>query len=188
MQLSTDSSAGSTSETIKGTVKAPDSISMDFYLSSPDTPDYTVIIIGDQAWVKSPAAGEWQTVDAAEAQAEVSGLLPKDFWGNFPVDKVISVSSDKGQETINGISAEHYQISGASPDTMAALAEIFGGADQENQPTSFSMDLWSAKDGGWPAKAAISATYPPGADISQASITWEVSDVNSSDISIQPPA
>lgn len=185
MELSGD---GSTTVIIKGAVKAPDSISLDFYVSDSNTPINSMIIIGNQAWAKSSTDGEWQSVAIADAEGEVSGLLPKDFWGGFPVDKVVAVSSDKGEETVNGIKTEHYQISQPDADTMAKLAEIFGGADPENQPDKFSMDLWRADDGGWPAKATMSATYPEGASVSEASVSWEVSDVNSSDISVQPPA
>lgn len=177
---------GATSVTIKGSVKAPDSIAMDFYLSDSDTPVSSMVIIGTQAWTKNSVSGQWETVDIAEAEGEISGLLPKDFWGDFPIDKIIAVSSDQGEETVNGVQARHYQISEASPDTMAKLAEIFGSAD--NQADKFSMDFWRATDGGWPVKATISATYPAGSQVTQASVSWEVSDVNSSAVTVQPPA
>jgi hypothetical protein len=183
MQMTGD---GADSVTIKGSVKSPDSVAMDFYLAGSDTPVSSMIMIGTQAWSKSSTSGEWQPVDIAEAEGEVAGLLPKDFWGAFPFDQIISVSTDQGEETVNGVQAHHYQISEAGPETMAKLAEIFGSADQTSQPDKFSMDLWRAPDG-WAVKAMISATYPEGSDITQAAITWEVSDVNSSAVSIEPP-
>ncbi|MCJ7491162.1 MAG: hypothetical protein MUP15_03270 [Dehalococcoidia bacterium] len=179
---------GATSVTIKGSVKAPDSIAMDFYLSDSDTPISSMIIIGSEAWTKNSVSGQWETVDIAEAEGEVSGLLPRDFWGSFPIDEIIGVSSDQGEETVNGVKARHYQISEASADTMAKLAEIFGAGDSGTQPDKFAMDLWRASDGGWPVKATISATYPAGSEVTQASVSWEVSEVNSSAVSIQPPA
>jgi hypothetical protein len=184
MQMTGD---GATSVTIKGSVKAPDSIAMDFYLSDSDTAVNSMVIIGTQAWTKNSVSGQWETVDIAEAQGEISGLLPKDFWGDFPIDKITGVSSDQGEETVNGVKTHHYQISEADADTMAKLAEIFGGADQGTQPDKFAMDLWRASDGGWPVKATISATYPAGSEVTQASVSWEVSDVNSSAVSVQPP-
>jgi hypothetical protein len=114
--------------------------------------------------------------------------MPKDFWGLFPMDEIVGVSSDLGEETVNGVQAHHFQIKDANAETMSKLAEILGAGESGTQPDSFSMDLWRADDGGWPVKALINATYPAGADVSQASITWEVSDVNSSAVSIQPPA
>ncbi len=178
---------GATSIVIKGSIVAPDSVSIDFYLSDTDTPVNSLVIIGSQAWTKDSTTGEWQSIDVAEAQSEIQGLLPKDFWGDFPMDKIIGVSSDLGEENVNGIQSHHYQISQASPDTMAKLVEIFGTGDPESQPQSFDMDLWRADDGGWPVKANISATYPQGSQITQASVTWEVSDVNSSAVTVQPP-
>ena len=184
MELSGD---GATGVTIKGAVEAPDGISMDFYLSDSDTPVNSIIMIGTQAWAKNSIAGQWESVDIAEAEGQVSGLLPKDFWGDFPVDKIVGVSSDEGEETVNDVKAQHYQITDTTGDTLAKLAELFGGADQGGQPEKFSMDLWLAADGGWPVKATIGATFPAGSEITQASISWEVTDANNSDISIQPP-
>ena len=183
MEMSGD---GANSVIIKGSVKAPDSIAMDFYLTGSDTPVNSMIIIGTQAWSKSSTSGQWQQVDIAEAEGQIAGLLPKDFWGAFPFDQIISVSTDEGEETVNGVQARHYQINEAGPETMAKLAEVFGSADPASQPDKFSMDLWRAADG-WAVKATISATYPAGSEITQATITWEVSDVNSSAVSIQPP-
>jgi hypothetical protein len=185
MQMSGD---GATSITIKGSVKAPDSISMDFYLSDSDAAVNSIVIIGTQAWTKNSVSGQWETVDIAEAEGEISGLLPKDFWGDFPLDTIVGVSSDLGEESVNGVTAHHYQISEADADTMAKLAEIFGAGDSGTQPDKFAMDLWRATDGGWPVKATIGATYPAGSEVTQASVSWEVSDVNSGDVSIQPPA
>jgi hypothetical protein len=184
MQMSGD---GASSVLIKGTIVVPDSIQMDFYLSDTDTPVNSLVIIGSNAWTKNSTTGEWESIDVAEAQGEISGLLPKDFWGGFPMDKIIGVSTDLGEETVNGVQAHHYQITQASPETMAKLAEIFGSSDSETQPTSFDMDLWRADQGGWPAKAAISATYPEGSQVSQASVSWDVTEVNTG-LTIQPPA
>ncbi|HUS83484.1 MAG TPA: hypothetical protein VM013_09560 [Dehalococcoidia bacterium] len=178
---------GATSVTIKGAVEAPDSISMDFYLSDSDTPINSIIIIGTQAWAKNAITGQWESVDIAEAESQVSGLLPKDFWGDFPVEKIISLSSDEGEETVNDVTAQHYRISDATGDTLAELTELFGGADQGGRPEKFSMDLWLAVDGEWPIKSTIGATYPAGSEITQATISWEVIDANNSDISVQPP-
>jgi hypothetical protein len=178
---------GAISITLKGAVEAPDNVSIDFYLADSETPVSSLIIMGTQAWEKDSITGQWQSVDMADAESQVSGLLPADFWGDFPFDEVIGVSSDKGQETVNDVKAQHYQISDASGDTLAKLAQILGG-DSEGQPETFSMDLWLAADGDWPVKATISATFPAGSDITQATIAWELTDANGGDISIQPPA
>jgi hypothetical protein len=184
MQVSGDSA---TSVTIKGSVVAPDSIQMDFYLSESDTPVNSIIIIGDKAWSKSSASGQWESIDVAEAEGEISGLMPKDFWGQFPMDEIVGVSSDLGEETVNGVQAHHFQIKDANAETMSKLAEISGPASQ-GPSRQFLHGPLRADDGGWPVKALINASYPAGTDISQASITWEVSDVNSSAVSIQLPA
>jgi hypothetical protein len=184
MQMTGD---GADSVTIKGSIISPDSVQMDFYLAGSDTPVNQMIIIGQQAWMNSTSTGEWQSVAISDAEGQIAGLLPKDFWGSFPFDQIVGVSTDLGQETVNGIDAHHYQINEASPATLAQLADIFGSTDESTQPQQFSMDLWRASDG-WPVKATISATYPAESSVGQASISWEVSDANSSSVTIQPPA
>jgi hypothetical protein len=184
MQMSGD---GASTVEIKGTVVASDSIQMDFYLSGSDTPVNSIVIIGSKAWSKNSSTGEWESIDVSDAQAQISGLMPKDFWGEFPMDQIVAVSNDLGEETVNGVQAHHYQINKATPEEMAQLAQIFGSSDPETEPSSFDMDLWRADDGGWPVKANISATYPEGSDVSQAAVGWSITDVNSG-LTIQPPA
>jgi len=179
---------GTTPVTIKGTVKAPDSIALDFYLSDSDTPVGSMIIIGDKAWAKNAVTGTWEEGDITEAEAEITGLRPADFWGDFPIDEIIGVSVDKGEETVNDVKAQHYQINDATGDTLAQLAEIFGGGEGSDQPEKFSIDLWLASDGDWPLKATVNATFPAGSEITHASVDWQVTDVNSDNISIEPPA
>ncbi len=184
MDLAAD---GSTSIKISGTVKNPDGIRMDFYLADSTTPISSLVIVGSEAWTQNEGDTSWQTLSLAEAQGEVMGLMPKDFWGSFPIDKLVALSKDQGQENVNGVQAHHYQISEVDADTMAKLAEIFGGNGESDQPTSFSMDLWRVDSGGWPAKATINVGYPPGGEVTQGQITWEVKDVNAVTESIVPP-
>ncbi len=184
MDLSAD---GSTSVKISGTVQNPDSIRMDFYLSDSTTPISSLIIVGQQAWTQNEGDTSWTTLSVDDAQGEVAGLMPKDFWGSFPIDQLVALSKDQGEEDVNGVQAHHYQISQVDAETMAKLTEIFGSTGEEDQPTSFSMDLWRVDSGGWPAKASINVGYPPGGDVTQGQITWEVKDVNAVTGSLQPP-
>jgi hypothetical protein len=177
----------STSIKINGTVKAPDSIRMDFYLADSTTPISSLIIVGSSAWSQNEGDTSWQSIDIAEAQGEVAGLLPKDFWGTFPIDQLVGLSKDQGQEDVNGVKTQHYQISEVDADTMQKLLEIFGTADSSEQPTNFTMDLWRAIDGGWPAKADINVGYPSGSEVTNGQIKWEMKDVNAVTESIQPP-
>jgi len=184
MNLSAD---GSTSIEIKGTVENPDNVRMDFYLSDSATPISSLIIVGQQAWTQNEGDESWTSLSVADAEGEVSGLMPKDFWGTFPIDQLVALSKDQGTENVNGVQAHHYQISQVDAATMAKLSEIFGSTDESDQPTSFSMDLWRVDSGGWPAKATINVGYPPGGQVTNGQITWEVSDVNAVTESLQPP-
>ncbi len=181
------SAEGSTSIEIKGTVENPDSIRMDFYLADSTTPISSIIIVGQQAWTQNEGDESWQTLSVADAEGEVSGLMPKDFWGSFPLDQLVALSKDQGNEDVNGVQAHHYQINQVDADMMATLGQIFGSTGESDQPTSFSMDLWRVDSGGWPAKATISVGYPPGGEVTNGQISWEVSDVNAVSEVLQPP-
>jgi hypothetical protein len=178
---------GSTSIKIEGTVKEPDGIRLDFFMADSDTPISSLIISGSSAWMLNEGDTSWQSIDVAEAQGEIAGLLPKDFWGTFPIDQLVELSTDQGQGDVNGVPSEHYQMSEADADTMQKLAEIFGSTGDSEQPTSFSMDLWRAVDGGWPAKADINVGYPSGSEMTNGEIKWEMKDINAVSESIQPP-
>ncbi|MGA2284707.1 MAG: hypothetical protein ABSG55_00360 [Dehalococcoidia bacterium] len=184
MNLSAD---GATSIEIKGTVENPGNIRMDFYLSDSTTPISSLIIVGQQAWTQNEGDESWTTLSVDEAEGEVAGLMPRDFWGSFPIDQLVAMSKDQGEEEVNGVQAHHYQISQVDADMMSKLAEIFGSTGEEDQPTSFNMDLWRVDNGGWPAKASINVGYPPGGQVTNGQITWEVSDVNAVTESLQPP-
>ena len=183
MEMSGD---GANSVIIKGSVKAPDSIAVDFYLAGSDTPVNSMIIIGTQAWSKNSTSGQWQQVDIAEAEGGLGPILPGQFWGSLLTDQLVSLGKDLGGENVNGVPARHLQISEVDADTLRKLTDTVVGTGGP-QPDSASMELWLAEDGRWPAKADITLNFPSGSEISTAEIAWEVSDVNSSAISIQPP-
>jgi hypothetical protein len=171
--------------TVAGTVKAPDSNQLDISLEGQLA--LSAIILGDKAWLNDASTNEWAPVDVAEAEANIQGLLPRDFWGVLPLDELSGAGKDLGEEDVNGVPTHHYQITNANQQLLSDLAVLFGGANGE-PPQAFSMDLWRADDGGWPAKATIDVTFAEGAPITIAHIDWSTSDVNSSSVSITPPA
>ena len=170
---------------IAGAFKAPDRNQVDISLS--DQVVLSVLIVGDQAWEKDPSTGQWTKVDVASAQGDIAGILPADFWGVLPLDSLASAGKDLGGEDVNGVPAHHYQIANVDQQMLSDLAVLFGGTEGE-PPQAFSMDLWRANDGGWPAKATIDVTFAQGAPIATAHIDWIASDVNSSSVSIEPPS
>ena len=170
---------------IAGAFKAPDRNEVDISLS--DQVVLSVLIVGDQAWEKDPSSGEWITVDVASAQGDIAGILPADFWSVLPLDSLASAGKDLGGEDVNGVPTHHYQIANVDQQMLSDLAVLFGGTEGE-PPQAFSMDLWRANDGGWPAKSTIDVTFAEGAPIATAHIDWVTSDVNSSSVSIEPPS
>lgn len=177
---------GESQLTIKGAVKEPNSLSIDFFLAGSDTAANSVIIIGDQAWAQDSSSNGWQQVDVAEIQGELGPILPGTLWGSLLTSQLVTEGTEVGAEDVNGLATRHLQITNLDADTLGKLTNTFVGPGGP-QPDSGSMDLWLAQDGGWPAKADIKLSFPAGSDLSSAEITWEVSDVNGSDIDIQPP-
>jgi hypothetical protein len=172
--------------TIKGAVKEPNSLSLDFFLAGSNTAVNSIIVIGDQAWAQDTSTNEWQQVDVAEIEAELGPILPGTLWGNLLTSQLVAEGTEVGTEDVNGVATRHLQITQLDADTLGKLTNTFVGSGGP-QPDSGSMDLWLAQDGSWPAKADIKLSFPAGSDLSSAQITWEVSDVNGSDIDIQPP-
>jgi hypothetical protein len=171
---------------IEGAFEAPDKDQVDVFLGASDQPVLSVLIIGDQAWEQDPSTGEWISVDIAGAQSDIKGFLANDFWSYLPLDDLTAASNDLGEEDVNGVSTHHYQTGNVDEALLGELTTMFGGSEGQ-PPQSFSADIWRAADGGWPAKASIDVVFGEGSLISQAHIDWVVSDVNSSDISIQSP-
>jgi len=180
------SANGQSQLTIKGAVKEPNSLSIDFFLAGSDAAANSVIIIGDQAWTKESSGTGWQQVDVAQIEGELGTILPGTFWGSLLTSQLATEGTDVGTEDVNGVAARHLQIVQLDADTLAKLTDTFIGTGGP-APNSGSMDLWLARDGGWPAKADIKLSFPANSALSSAEITWDVTDANGSDIDIQPP-
>jgi hypothetical protein len=164
-----------------GAFKAPDGNQLYIFVSGSDQPAMSVVVLGDNAWVKKQAASQW--TQTTVAQAGVQGLFPQYLLGSIPFDDLANAGKDLGEEDVAGVPAHHFQISSVDQQMLSGLAVILGGP-----PQSFSMEVWRANDGGWPAKATIDMTYTRAGQTINAHIDWLMSDVNSSTISIVPPS
>jgi hypothetical protein len=172
---------------IEGAFEAPDKVSMDMYLSGSDQPLGSSIIIGDRTWEKQLFSDQWSEITPGEEENSMQGFTPDAFWSEFPAGELVAVSDDLGKEKVNGVNANHYQLSAADAQTLLKLSALFGEGDTGEMPESFNMELWLAQDGDWPVKASIGVAFPSGSQTTNAQINWEVADINDPAISIEPP-
>ena len=170
---------------IKGSVQAPDRITVDVYdISTSDQPVESVVAIGSQYWGRDTSTeNQWIVIDATIAEGILSAVQPKDFWSLLPVDQLVGQASDLGEENVNGVASHHLQSTSLSADDKSLLASFFLGVE----PGSGTIDIWRADNGGWLVKAQISVNFADSEDISSAGIDWQISNVNSSSVSVQPP-
>jgi hypothetical protein len=167
--------------TFTGAFKAPDGNQLDIFMSSSNQPAMSIVVLADKAWIKKQGASQW--TQTTVAQAGVQGFFPQFLLGSIPFDALANAGKDLGEEDVGGIPAHHFQISSVDPQMLSGLAALLGAA-----PQSFSMELWRADDGGWPAKATINMTYTQASKTVNARLDWLISDVNSTTISVVPPS
>ena len=166
---------------IKGSVQAPGRIAIDAFTSNSGQPFESIIIIGNQAWVRSSSTeDQWVAIDAGTAEGDIASVQPKDFWNLLPVDQLTSEANDLGEENVNGVASHHLQNTNLSSNNKSILATFFG-----LEVDSGTIDIWRADDGGWPVKAQISVKFPSGETVSTSETDWQISNVNS--VVIQPP-
>lgn len=139
------------------------------------------ITIGSRTWVRS--GDTWRE---GEASFDTTDLAPNAFFAGFDAEqlKVIKPSD----ETVNGVDSLRYSVDKADVEQLQALSAIFGdGAALEDLPENFSLDLWLAKDGGWPVKMVMTARGASDGEEINMELSMDITDVDSADIEIEPP-
>ena len=165
------------SQTYEGDIDNPDRI--DMVVKAPGTIDQMWRWVEGQAWTKPDPSRDWVAAGpqpvffppALVCHAIMNGL---DLTGVSPT-----------KETVSEVEADHYRLEQVPLQTAVTL---WGGlGDQGRLLRAFDVDVWLTKDG-WPVRleALGQAKYPSGRDFS-AELSLEIGDVNSGEISIEPP-
>lgn len=140
-----------------------------------------IVIIGDQAWLRSlPGDEPWTAIPAAQADAfiqSMAGFRPEQMFsmyfagigGNFAV---------VGTETKNGVETTRYKGDEAIGAMLGAIAGFQG---------SWSSEVWIASDGGFLVRSEASAQAAAGPDAGGYSIIVDITEPNSAG-PIEPPA
>lgn len=138
--------------------------------------------IGSRSWVQ--ANGVW------EEQQDTGGLTlltPDVVCQDIVADLASSLQGIKPQqEDVNGVGTDHYRLDKAD---VKRLPDLLGTGDSSSLPQSFQVELWLARQGGWPARLKINASdtdeqgHPMSIDL-----FMEFRDVNDPGIAVEPPA
>jgi hypothetical protein len=150
------------------------------------------IAIGNRSWVKQNNV--WTE---GASNFGNTGLTPADLFGNFKSSDVQGLQGRR--ERINNIAAMRYTFDRASLEALQNLNTIFGGtaaANRSSLPQSISGDIWVAEDGNYPVKMNVkmSGLPPTGTQAAGAAagatnieLVYDLTDINSTAIRIEPP-
>ena len=123
------------------------------------------IVVGSQVWYKEAGATDWTEQPPSD---EFVSFSPQDF---CEVVEELPMSLElKGEETVNGIEAVHYQLS----EETSTYEWLVG----EDESLDYTYDVWLAENGNWPVKIVYDA---------DCEIRWEISDLNDPSIVVEPP-
>lgn len=91
------------------------------------------------------------------------------------------------REDVNGIPSLHYQVE--LPNQFHARHVNFSsGGDEVRLIDTVTADVWIAENANYPVKVIVRGTagYPDGSDL-LSEVSYEISDINATDIDITPP-
>jgi len=162
-------------QTYEGAIINPDRI--DLVAKTKDAPDAVLRWVDGQGW--TDLGNGWQPIGAQPYNfppAQVCDAVVKDLDLSAATPSV---------ETVADVEAEHYRFEQVSLDTATRLWEPQ--SDPGRLLEVWDVEVWLTQDG-WPVRlqAKSQAQYPSGRDFF-AELSLEISDVNSGDISIEPP-
>jgi hypothetical protein len=162
---------------IQASFQAPDRTEA---LITVPTGQASMIVVGDKTWVQS--GGQWEPEEVVQLpyrpQDVCMAMLPGlDF-----------SSAEPQRETKNGVDALHYHFAAVHSDKGAAY--IFG-YDSDMAPLlkEFDIDVWLAEKAQWPARMELrsSGLYSDGRELHM-TLFIDLTDVNSDEIQVEPPA
>lgn len=141
------------------------------FAALPGATAFSIIVIGDDAWINAGGATYIKQVGGAAAfESMRSGFAPSTLLASVPTT---GVGWNKvGDETRNGVGTAHYHVDAGTVPTFAA----------ELGPDA-AMDIWVADEGGYLVSMNLTGTQA-GADVS---MSMDLSRVNDPSISIEEP-
>lgn len=162
-------------QTHEGAIINPDRI--DLVLKMKDTSDVTMRWVKGQEWVNT--ADTWMPI------AVQPFTFPPAQVCDAVMDGLDLSAATPSHEMVGELETDHYRLRQVPLGTAVTLWDAQ--SDMGRLLTTFDVDVWLTEDG-WPARLEVEsrAQYPSGRDFS-AELSLEIRDVNSGDISIEPP-
>jgi hypothetical protein len=160
--------------TMTGIIDQPNDayqIEMTGFSAIPGAAAFSLIVIGDDAWMDAGGTGYMKQPGGATAFDSVrTGFAPGALLTSIPTT---GIGWNKiGDETKNGVGAGHYHVDAGSVPAFAA--EL--GSDAE-------MDVWLADEGGYLVSMTLTGTQAGAA----VSMSMDLSRVNDASIAIEAP-
>ncbi len=173
--LAPDSPDLEQSQVYEGAIVNPDKI--DLTVKTPNLPDLGIRFFEGHQWTN--LAGEWVLAEHPDPYTYPPALVC------HAIMRGLALTGTPTQETVNGMDTSHFKIEDVSLLTASYLFN--GDSDMGRLLNRYSVDVWLTADG-WPARleSGSEGTYPSGRQLLMG-ITLEIRDVNSGDISVEPP-
>ena len=159
--------------------------------------DVETIRIGDRVWTRQ-SGDEWQeeTADLGELGLDFS-VSPVDLLGadetggGFETLRSVLGALDGENDRVNGIDAVRYELT-SEQFTQAFPSGGLPGGLSEGAPDGaleeMLVQVWIARDSGIPVRLVIEASAGDGGDEGEMRLELNLSELNSSEIEIEPPA
>lgn len=161
---------------VKGAYKAPDRASFTMTIAGQEL---SSVVIGKDQWVK--IGGTWLGPTPADGDAKDS-VLAIAFWDKgFQTEGADIRCPDAKSEKVNGVDAQRCTL---DTKDIRKLAEALGEDADFGELKDFKLDVWLAKDGGYPVRfeftAVDSKTNKP------IGLKFELTNING-DVKIEAP-
>ena len=137
--------------------------------------------VGEQRWER--LGQDWKSLSADSPG--IDELSPHVVCTELVQALTPSLTDTGTEEDVNGVTAERYWIEAAD---VHRLAELLGLEEGAEIPDQFSVSVWLASDGEWPARLEIlSQTKDDAGASGTVDFVMELRDVNDSAITIEEP-
>ncbi|HJM88698.1 MAG TPA: hypothetical protein QF624_03610 [Dehalococcoidia bacterium] len=151
------------------------------------------IRIGDLAWSRE-AGSDWRIDSSAESDPFDGAFGPLEMFGEDLGDfQAVLDTLDPTNDSVNGINAVRFDLTAEDFARVAGVGAALGTDDFDE----LKVSLWIASDSGIPVRmlmegvtsdaAMLELMYATGMRVTELSLDLTMSDLNSDEISIEPP-
>ena len=141
------------------------------------------IKIGDLAWSRE-AGNDWRIDSSAESDPFDGAFGPLAMFGeDMSTFQAVLDDLDPTRESVNGVSALRYDLTAADFASGAGASAAFDAEDFDE----LTVSLWLASDSGIPIRMLVEGLTSDANGEGAISLDLTLSDLNSDEISIEPP-